>query len=269
MPAGRLWPFGATAQPWLSARQMTQPIKVAPELLIERYQDLPDRKLLRAAIREVFPGRLAVVSSFGAESAVVLSLVAEIDPSVPVIFLDTGKHFPETLDYRDQLVDHFGLTDVRSIEPAVVDLAREDADGSLWQRNTVRCCQLRKVEPLARALEGFDAWITGRKHFHGALRAYLPRIEHDGTHFKLNPIVDWSPEKIESIFEDLNLPRHPLTEDGYLSIGCAPCTQAPVDENAVRSGRWAGSGKTECGIHDRPMPTIGPARRPGAPLPGC
>lgn len=248
---------------------MKQQIEVAPEVLIERYRDLPDRELLRAAIREIFPGRVAVVSSFGAESAIVLSLVSEIDRSVPVIFLDTGKHFPETLDYRDQLVDHFGLKDVRSIQPAITELAEEDPDGSLWQRNTVRCCQLRKVEPLARALEGFDAWVTGRKHFHGALRAYLPRIEHDGTHFKLNPIVDWSADKIEASFDDLNLPRHPLTEDGYLSIGCAPCTQAPVDENAVRSGRWAGSGKTECGIHDRPMPARSGARRPGAPLPGC
>ncbi len=249
---------------------MTQPIDVAPEVLIQRYQGLPDRQLLRAAIGDVFPGRLAVVSSFGAESAVVLSLVAEIDRSVPVVFLDTGKHFSETLEYRDQLVERFGLTDVRTIEPAIADLAKEDPDGSLWQRNTVRCCLLRKVEPLARALEGFDAWVTGRKHIHGALRAYLPRIEHDGSHFKLNPIVDWSADQIEAAFEDLNLPRHPLTDDGYLSIGCAPCTQAPVDENDLRSGRWAGSGKTECGIHNQPMPSGTPAaRRPGAPLPGC
>ncbi|WP_282610580.1 phosphoadenylyl-sulfate reductase [Pelagibius sp. Alg239-R121] len=249
---------------------MVQQIEVAPESLVKRYQDLPDRDLLRVAIGEAFPGRIAVVSSFGAESAIVLSLVAQIDPSVPVIFLDTGKHFPETLDYRDQLIDRFGLTDVRSIEPAAADLAAEDPDGTLWQRNTVRCCELRKVAPLARALEGFDAWVTGRKRFHGALRSYLPRIEFDGERYKVNPIVDWSAEKIEAAFDDLNLPRHPLTDDGFLSIGCAPCTQAPLDDNAVRSGRWAGSGKTECGIHNRPAPPAASAmRRPGAPLPGC
>lgn len=249
---------------------MKNQVDAAPEILLKRFQDLPDRKLLRDVIREGFPGRIAVVSSFGAESAIVLSLVAEIDPSVPVIFLDTGKHFPETLDYRDQLIDRFGLSDVRSVKPAVIDLAREDPDGTLSQRNSVRCCELRKVAPLSQALEGFDAWVTGRKRFHGALRSYLPRIEHDGTHFKVNPIVDWSAEKIERAFDDLNLPRHPLTEDGFLSIGCAPCTQAPLDENAVRSGRWAGSQKTECGIHDRPISAVAPKpRRPGAPLPGC
>lgn len=249
---------------------MKHQLEADPDILLKRYQDLPDRDLLRAVIGEGFPGRIAVVSSFGAESAIVLSLVAEIDPSVPVIFLDTGKHFQETLDYRDQLIDRFGLTDVRSVKPAVTDLAREDPEGTLWQRNTVRCCELRKVAPLSRALEGFDAWVSGRKRFHGALRSYLPRVEHDGTHFKINPIVDWSAEKIERAFDDLNLPRHPLTDDGFLSIGCAPCTQAPLDESAVRSGRWAGSQKTECGIHDRPVPTTAPKpRRPGAPLPGC
>ncbi len=249
---------------------MTQPSDVAPEILLKRYQDLPDRKLLRAVIKEAFPGRIAVVSSFGAESAVVLSLVAEIDPSVPVIFLDTGKHFPETLEYREQLIERFGLSDVRSVKPALMDLAREDPDGTLWERNTVRCCELRKVAPLAKALEGFDAWVTGRKHIHGALRSYLPRIESDASHYKVNPIVDWSAEKIEAAFEDLDLPRHPLTEEGYLSIGCAPCTQLPTDEGSVRSGRWAGSQKTECGIHSRPAPSVAPRpRRPGAPLPGC
>ena len=249
---------------------MPQHSDVAPEILLKRHQDLPDRALLRAVITEAFAGRIAVVSSFGAESAIVLSLVAEIDPSVPVIFLDTKKHFPETLEYRDLLIDRFGLTDVRSVKPAVQDLAREDPDGTLWQRNTVRCCELRKVAPLSLALEGFDAWVTGRKRFHGALRSYLPRIEHDGTHFKINPIVDWSAEKIERTFDDLNLPRHPLTDDGFLSIGCAPCTQAPLEGDSVRSGRWAGSGKTECGIHDRPVSIATPGpRRPGAPLPGC
>jgi phosphoadenosine phosphosulfate reductase len=250
-------------------QKMNQKTDVTSQSLVQRYQGLPDRELLRATIGEGFAGRIAVVSSFGAESAVVLGLVAQINRSVPVIFLETGKHFPETLDYRDRLVERLGLTDVRSVEPLPADLAQEDPDGTLWQRNSVRCCELRKVAPLARALEGFDAWITGRKWIHGGLRSYLPRIEFDGERYKINPIIDWSAEQIDAAFDDLKLPRHPLTEDGFLSIGCAPCTLPPLDGNSVRSGRWAGSEKTECGIHNRPAAFAATAPRVGAPRPGC
>ena len=202
--------------------------------------------------------RIALVSSFGAESAVLLHMVAQVDPATPVIFLDTYQLFGETLDYRRDLVDFLGLTDVRDVTPAPADLAAEDPDGTLWRRDPDRCCHIRKVLPLERALVDFDAWFTGRKQHHGGDRHDLPPVESDGRRTKFNPLATWTPQDIERYFEAHNLPRHPLLEQGYLSIGCAPCTQ-PVSQSLseqlsgtvtdARAGRWQGRDKTECGIH--------------------
>ncbi len=214
-----------------------------------RYRYLPARELLEEAVHRLFPGRIAVVSSFGAESAVILDLVARVDPGVPVIFIDTGKHFPETLAYRDRLVARLGLHDVRSIRPAPGELADEDADGQLWQRDPDGCCALRKVRPLEAALAGFEAWITGRKRFHGFEREALPLFEIGGGRIKINPLAHWPPEQIEQAFVARALPEHPLVAEGYLSVGCAPCTSRAICPSAPRAGRWSGSAKTECGIH--------------------
>lgn len=216
---------------------------------IERLSTLDAQALLAAALGGALGERVAVVSSFGAESAVVLALVAEIDRSVPVIFLDTGKHFPETLAYRDRLVAHLRLTDVRAVQPLPQDLAQFDPGGRLWSTAPDHCCFLRKVMPLDRALVGFTAWITGRKRYHGDTRAALPRIEAVDGRIKINPLVDWPAAEIRAAFEDLGLPQHPLAAKGYPSIGCAPCTQPALPGSALRSGRWEGSGKVECGIH--------------------
>jgi phosphoadenylyl-sulfate reductase (thioredoxin) len=207
--------------------------------------DKDGEALLRAMIKDAFPGRIAVVSSFGAEAVVMLEMVARIDAATPVIFLETGKHFPETLAYRRSLVAELGLSDVRDISPDPVELAREDAAGDLWQRDPDRCCHLHKVAPLARALEGFDAWITGRKRFHGDVRADLPTFEADGMRIKINPLASWPADKVEAWIATRGLSTHPLVAQGYASIGCAPCTAAAD----ARSGRWSGSEKTECGIH--------------------
>jgi phosphoadenosine phosphosulfate reductase len=207
--------------------------------------DTDGEALLRAMIKDAFPGRIAVVSSFGAEAVVMLAMVARIDPATPVIFLETGKHLPETLAYRKSLVAELGLMDVRDISPDAAALAREDAAGDLWQRDPDRCCHLRKVAPLARALDGFDAWITGRKRFQGDVRADLPTFEADGERIKINPLAAWSADKVAAWIATRGLTTHPLVAKGYGSIGCEPCT-APADE---RSGRWSGSEKTECGIH--------------------
>jgi phosphoadenosine phosphosulfate reductase len=144
-----------------------------------RYRDLDGFELLCAVIDRDFFGRVVVVSSFGAESAVLLDLVAQIDPATPVIFLDSGKHFPETRAYRDRLVDHLGLSEVRSVRPDPGDLAGQDPDGRLWQSDPDRCCDLRKVRPLQEALAGFDAWITGRKQHQGGDRTKLPIVAPD------------------------------------------------------------------------------------------
>jgi phosphoadenosine phosphosulfate reductase len=220
--------------------------------LSARLGHLSAPELLRIVISREFPGEIAVVSSFGAESAVILSLVAEVDPATPVIFLETGKHFPETLAYRDELAGRLGLTNVLSVEPSAADVAAADPDGRLWQRDGDRCCNLRKVEPLDRVLSGYAAWITGRKRYHGGQRERLARFEASGAWIKINPLAEWTPRQIAETFRERRLPLHPLVAQGYLSIGCAPCTATVGDGETVRAGRWSGSEKTECGIHRAP-----------------
>ncbi len=204
--------------------------------------------LLRLAFDTLVAGRVVAVSSFGAESAVCLALIAEIAPATPVIFLDTAKHFPETLAYRDRLVELLGLSDVRSVAPDPEAVAAVDPAGDLWQRRPDQCCLLRKVLPLEGALSGFHAWINGRKRYHGGARAGLERIEVVEGRVKINPLADWSGAEIAAAFARRNLPRHPLVARGYASIGCAPCTR-PTGAAGARSGRWSGSTRTECGIH--------------------
>jgi phosphoadenosine phosphosulfate reductase len=218
--------------------------------LRRRYWELSGAALLRPLIQHEFCGRLAVVSSFGAESAVLLALVAEIDRNVPVLFLDTGKLFGETLRYRDRLVAALGLTAVRTFGPRAEELAASDAHGVLWFTDPDRCCTLRKVIPLARALQGFEAWVSGRKRYQGAARAALQVFEADyAGRIKINPLAGWSHDQIEEVFLARNLPRHPLVADGYLSIGCTTCTDRVQSSEDPRTGRWRGRVKTECGIH--------------------
>lgn len=206
--------------------------------------------VLRDLLCRVFPRQVALVSSFGTESAVLLHMVAGIDKAAPVVFLDTGKLFPETLRYRDTLVDRLGLLDVRSVQPDARALAMADPKGTLWQTDPDVCCWQRKVEPLDEALAGFPAWITGRKRFQGGMRTALPLIERepDGR-VKVNPLVSWNAEQLNRYMTEHDLPRHPLEAQGYRSIGCAPCTRPTAPGADPRAGRWAGHNKTECGIH--------------------
>ncbi|MEL6366287.1 MAG: phosphoadenylyl-sulfate reductase [Pseudomonadota bacterium] len=205
--------------------------------------------VLRTAITDVFNGRIALVSSFGAEAAALLALVAEIDRATPVVFLETGKHFAQTLSYRKQLEKHLGLTNILDVRPDPADLAARDPKGDLWRRDTDACCEIRKVRPLDDALSGFDAWITGRKQFHGGGRLRLPLFEAAGEQVKVNPFACTSREEILALFDALDLPEHPLVAQGFPSIGCWPCTRPSDDPDDPRAGRWAGSDKDECGIH--------------------
>jgi phosphoadenosine phosphosulfate reductase len=197
---------------------------------------------------DLFGDRLAVVSSFGAESAVLLHMAAEVDPSIPVLFLDTGMLFGQTLDYRKALAARLGLTDVRDLRPLYQDLAVHDPSQDLWKSDTNACCHIRKVLPLDRALGDFDAWITGRKRFHGGSRLRLKVVEQADGRIKFNPLANWTKAELDAYAAKHELPAHPLVEFGYPSVGCWPCTQ-PADGEDLRSGRWAGSEKTECGIH--------------------
>lgn len=220
--------------------------------LTKQFDGVAAEKLLAQVMKTEFSGRIALVSSFGAEAAILLHMVATIDPSTPVIFLDTGKLFGETKKYRNQLCNLLGLSDVRSITPLADNEQALDPKGALWASEPNRCCYFRKVLPLQRALEGFDAWITGRKQFQNSDRSSLPFFEMADGRVKVNPLMGWSPEQIEAYFETHNLPPHPLVAEGYPSIGCMPCTDRVAADEDARSGRWRGQNKTECGIHMSP-----------------
>lgn len=219
------------------------------ETLNEQLRDASPLEILRVA-HQHFGDKLAMVSSFGAESAVLLHMASQIDPSIAVLFLDTGMLFGQTLDYRKSLAAKLGLTGVRDLRPAFADLAVGDPKANLWKTDTDACCEIRKVVPLDRALGDYDAWITGRKRFHGGDRLRLPIVERasDGK-IKFNPLANASKAELDDYLKNHDLPAHPLVAQGYPSIGCWPCTK-PVEEGQdVRAGRWAGQDKTECGIH--------------------
>ena len=216
------------------------------------YEGLDGLALLRALLKEgPLAGRTALVSSFGAESAVLLDMVATVDPATPVIFLDTGKLFAETQAYREELVELLRLSDVRVVRPHAAALGRYDPRGELWSREPDLCCHIRKTEPLQEALDGFAGWITGRKRFQAGLRGQLPIIEPEWStgRIKLNPLALWSADDVERYRLLRHLPKHPLVDQGYRSIGCVTCTRAVSAGEAPRAGRWWGLDKTECGIH--------------------
>ena len=210
------------------------------------------QEMLEGVIKGDLAGDLVIVSSFGAESAVLLHLVASVDASVPVLFLDTGKHFAETLAYRDLLAERLGLN-LLILTPDAADLAKKDENGLRWSYDPDGCCDIRKVRPLEKALANYDASFTGRKAFQSSTRANLPRFEVDTSdaqgRLKINPLIDWSADDINAYFEAHQLPRHPMIAQGYPSIGCSPCTTQVAPGEDPRSGRWKGWDKTECGIH--------------------
>lgn len=209
-----------------------------------------DGRDLIAAVTAAWPGRIAVISSFGAESAVLLDLVASIDRTIPVITLDTGELFDETVEYICDLSNYLGLRDVRIVRPGQGALAEAE---DLWRSNPDRCCELRKVLPLERAVAGFEVLIDGRKQMHGFERENLTSVAVSGAFLKVSPLARWDEHAIDAAFHDRDLPRHPLVELGYRSIGCWPCTRVTAPGEAPRAGRWAGCAKTECGIHTRPL----------------
>jgi len=219
------------------------------DALNARFAGVDAATMLRALFAEGTLGRVAVVSSFGTESAVLLHLVAQADPATPVIFVDTLKMFDETLAYRDTLIERFGLTNNSVIQPDPAVLAAKDESGLRWSYDPDGCCAIRKVEPLARAKVGLDSWISGRKAFQSVTRENLPRFEVEDGRLKINPLADWTKDDLDRYFEEHELPRHPLEAAGYLSIGCVPCTSIVQPGEDPRAGRWRGWDKVECGIH--------------------
>ncbi|MBC7987193.1 MAG: phosphoadenylyl-sulfate reductase [Sphingomonadaceae bacterium] len=239
-----------------SAARKLDLIDVAPrftqadaDALNARFGGVDTLTMLRALFAEGILGRTAVVSSFGTESAVLLHLVAEADRTVPVIFVDTLKMFPETLAYRDTLIERLGIENSWVVTPHPAAIAAKDESGLRWSYDPDGCCAIRKVEPLARAKAGLDSWISGRKAFQSVTRQNLPRFEIEDGRLKLNPLGDWTKADLDTWFAAYDLPRHPLEAEGYLSVGCQPCTSKVLPGEDPRAGRWRGWEKVECGIH--------------------
>jgi phosphoadenosine phosphosulfate reductase len=222
---------------------------IAATRLETKFAGMKATSLLRLAIEDLFPGRIALVSSFGADSAVLLHMISRIDAATPVVFVDTGQHFPETLAYRDDLVASLGLTNVVVAEPDAATLSVEDPEKFLFASDPDRCCEIRKVLPLAEALRPYEAWITGRKGFQSLERARVPLFEAEGERVKVNPLVGWKAADILAYIKQAGLPPHPLVAKGFPSIGCLPCTSPVRPGEDARAGRWRDRGKTECGIH--------------------
>ena len=213
------------------------------------FDEMDGLGVLRQAA-ELLPGELAIVSSFGADSVVLLHLVAQVDPDLPICFLETGKHFPETLHYVETLKQQLGLGNVVALAPDPKDLVRFDPDGRLWETDPDSCCHIRKTEPLEAAMAGYGGWVTGRKRFQTRERGVLPHFElTSDDRIKVNPLAYFADADIEAYKKEHDLPEHPLFSKGYRSIGCAPCTSAVAEGEDPRSGRWRGRDKKECGIH--------------------
>ncbi|WP_412553879.1 phosphoadenylyl-sulfate reductase [Shimia sp. MIT1388] len=227
------------------------PLQAKVNVLNERYRHHSATSVMEAALKDPQAGKLALVSSFGAESVVLLHMAAVVDRSIPVIFVDTEMLFTETLVYQQEVAERLHLDNVEIIRASDATLAAEDPDGTLHQFDTDACCSLRKTRPLQKALRGYDGWITGRKRFQSGTRAALDffEVEDFTGRIKVNPLAHWAPEDVRAYMEENRLPRHPLVAQGYPSIGCAPCTSPVAEGEDPRSGRWRGQDKDECGIH--------------------
>ncbi|RJL06884.1 phosphoadenylyl-sulfate reductase [Paracoccus aestuarii] len=218
--------------------------------LNDRYRHHAAIEVLRRAVSDPDLGRVALVSSFGAESVVLLHMVSRVAPGLPVLFIDTQMLFPETLAYQREVSAKLGLTDVQVITASDTEIAAHDPDGTLHKVNPDACCDFRKTVPLERVLSGYDAWITGRKRFQNGQRAALEFFEPEPpARLRVNPLAHWRPEDVQDYMIENRLPRHPLVAQGYPSIGCAPCTSPVKPGEDPRSGRWRGQEKSECGIH--------------------
>ncbi len=244
--------IGAAVTPLtLSGTAAPDPLSEKVDVLNKRYKHHSATAVLERALTDHDVGSLALVSSFGAESVVLLHLAAMVDRNIPVIFVDTELLFAETLVYQQELAERLNLTNLKIIRASESSLAAEDPDGLLHRRDTDACCSLRKTRPLQQALRDYDGWITGRKRFQAGTRAALEffEIEDFTGRIKVNPLAHWAPEDVRAYMEENRLPRHPMVAQGYPSIGCAPCTSPVKEGEDPRSGRWRGQQKTECGIH--------------------
>jgi len=216
-------------------------------------------EIIAWAIRE-FPGKIAASSSFGPESGVLLHMISRIDPAVPILFLETGYHFPETLQYKKDLAEFLGLKNVINLKADPKRKAEVVAqyEGVPYEKNPDLCCHINKVEPLDRALKDYDAWMSGIRRNQTDFRKSVRTVEEykrkgeetPPLHlYKISPISNFTSREMWWYLKEHQIPKHPLYDKGYLSVGCWPCTRPVQPGDDERSGRWAGKAKTECGIH--------------------
>lgn len=217
--------------------------------LNQKFANSSPLDVLKFAAKEKFINDIALVSSYGAEAVILLHLVSQVDNNLPVIFIDTGKLFGETKRYRDKVNQLLNLTNVIIHKGDEAEIKAADPKSILWSQDTTACCHVRKVLPYARATEPYAALITGRKRFQGNTRSELNVFEFANGQVKINPLANWGLDQLKNYILDNDLPRHPLVADGYLSIGCMPCTDKVTSDAEYRDGRWQGQDKTECGIH--------------------
>ncbi|MEP5759557.1 MAG: phosphoadenylyl-sulfate reductase [Litoreibacter sp.] len=225
------------------------PLKEFAERRSLLHRDSDAQTVVKHALSDLSIGRVGLVSSFGAESVVLLHMVAEVAKDTPVLFLDTEMLFDATLRYQREVAQHLGLTDIRVIRPDRAKLMEQDVDGILHKFDLDACCSLRKTQPLEDALQDFDGWITGRKRAQGGKRTNLPIFEKNDRKIKINPLAEWTPKMARDYIDTHNLPHHPMVAKGFPSIGCAPCTSKARSDEDPRAGRWRGEDKVECGIH--------------------
>tara|TARA_B100000242_G_scaffold147935_1_gene105436 strand:+ start:307 stop:1005 length:699 start_codon:yes stop_codon:yes gene_type:complete len=217
--------------------------------LNDNSKKLSPQDILDNSINNIFKKKMVYVCSFGTESAIILHMISDIDRSFPIILLNTNYLFKETIEYKDYLIDKFKFSDFKEISPSVEDLKINDSKGTLWKEDPDLCCNIRKVLPLQKELQKYDAWISGRKSYHEEERKNLKFFEYINKKIVVNPLAKVKRDFVNSYFKIHNIERHPLFESGYQSLGCTHCTVKTSKIDSPRSGRWANKIKTECGIH--------------------
>lgn len=220
--------------------------------LADEFEDQSPEQIVRWAVQTFHP-RLTLACSFGFEDMMLADLLHRLQPGADVFYLDTGLLFPETYALRDKAVGRYDLTFRRMMPQQTVAEQASSHGDNLWEREPDRCCGLRKVEPLGRALHGYDAWITGLRREQSPTRAGIRVIEWDERFglVKLNPLAALTAKDVWRYVTDHDVPYNELHDRGYPSIGCWPCTRAVRPGEDARAGRWAGQVKTECGLHVR------------------
>ena len=226
---------------------MNQSIELISNLN-KKCDGLTPEEILEFSIRK-FGNQITYICSFGTESAIILHMISKIDKKFPIYLLNTHFLFPETIDYKNKLLNKFSLTNCLDIFPEELLMKREDPKNILWKKNTDKCCEIRKVKPLDNILKNYSSWISGRKSYHQGERIDLKPFELLNEKIVVNPLINIKKEEADNYFEANHLPKHPLLEEGYFSIGCIHCTFKSSDKKNIRSGRWKNKIKTECGIH--------------------